>query len=301
MLRNKYDEVRKVLTIILLLNLGVALTKIILGLLTKSTSIFADGAHSFADGTSNVIGIVGISLAAAPKDKEHPYGHKKIETMTALFIVAMLVYIGIKIIVDASLKFSSPVSPNANVSSIVIMMVTFIVNFCVAKYEYKTGKALNSMILISDSTHTKSDLYITVGVIISLCAIKLGAPTIIDPLVSIIVALFILKAAFDIFKDASRVLIDRAVVDSVFIEEIALEHNEVLDVHNIRSRGTNDEIRIDMHILADPSLTLAAAHEIGHNIERAICEKLKCQAEVIVHIEPYIEGHMDNEDAKNVN
>jgi len=299
MIKSRYDDVRKTLMIIMLLNFAVALTKIVLGLLTKSASIFADGAHSVTDGTSNVIGIIGISLAAAPKDDEHPYGHKKIETMTALFIVVMLVYIGIKIIWDAVLKFSNPITPDANLLSIIMMGITFIINYCVAKYEYNKGKALNSMILISDSTHTKSDLYITLGVIISLCAIRLGAHPIIDPFVSIIVALFILKAAYEIFRDASRVLIDRAVVDRKSIEDIALQHNDVLDVHNIRSRGTNDEIHIDMHILADPSLTIATAHEMGHNIERAICEELKCKAEVIVHIEPYMDGHVDREYAED--
>lgn len=296
MQKNSFNEVKKVLIIILFLNIAVALAKVILGLLIKSASVYADGVHSITDGTSNIIGIIGISLAATPKDAEHPYGHRKIETMTGLFIVAMLVYLSMKIITEAIVRFSNLVEPNVNMLSFIVMLLTFFINLLVTKYEHKKGMELKSLILTSDAMHTKSDLYVTLGVIITLCALKLGAPPIVDPLVSIVVAAFILKAAFDIFKNASQVLIDRSVVDCEKIKEIAMNHSDVIDVHNIRSRGTTEEMHIDMHVLADPELTLTGAHDLAHSIEKAIREVLKCYVEVIVHVEPFAEGHYDIED-----
>jgi len=294
--KDKFQQVKKVLIIILFLNLGVAIAKILMGLMIKSASMFADGIHSITDGSSNVIGIIGISLAAVPKDKQHPYGHRKIETLTGLFIVVMLVLLGIKIIIDAIPRFGDPVVPEINVASFLVMITTFAINVYVTKYEHKKGTELKSTILISDAMHTKSDLYVTLGVVITLIALKLGAPAIIDPIASIIVAGFILKAAFEIFKGASGVLIDSSAVDSTKIKEITIKQPEVKDVHNIRSRGTEDDMHIDMHVLADPNLPLLGAHELAHNIEKAIRSELKCQADVIVHVEPFVEGHQDEEE-----
>lgn len=287
---DKFKEVKRVLIVILFLNLGVAIAKILMGMMIKSASMFADGIHSITDGSSNIIGIIGISLASAPKDKEHPYGHRKIETMTSLFIVVMLAFLGFKIIIDAIPRFVDPVLPEINIASFVVMVTTFAVNVYVTKYEHKKGRELKSTILISDAMHTKSDLYVTMGVVITLIALKLGAPAIIDPIASIIVAGFILKAAFDIFKGASGVLIDSSAVDSAKIKEIVIKLPEVKDVHNIRSRGTEDDMHIDMHVLADPKLPLLGAHELAHTIEKAIRFELKCQADVIVHVEPFIEA-----------
>lgn len=291
--KNKFSEVKKVLIIILFLNLGVAAAKMWVGMMINSASMFADGVHSVTDGSSNVIGIIGISLAAAPKDTKHPYGHRKIETMTGLFIVVMLVVLSIKIVMDAIPRFANPVTPKINTVSFVVMIITFIVNVVVTKYEHRKGIELKSTILISDAMHTKSDLYVTLGVVVTLVALKLGAPAMIDPIASIIVAGFILKAAFEIFKGASGILIDSAVVDDGKIIEIAMREPEVKNVHNIRSRGAEDDMHIDMHILADPNLPLDEVHELTHTIEKAICDDLECQADVIIHVEPYVSSPVD--------
>jgi len=301
MVKDKFSEIKKVLWIILFANIGVAIAKIVMGSYINSSSMMADGLHSLTDGSSNIIGLIGIWIAGRPADNEHPYGHRKYETLTGLFIVGMLVYLGIKIIIESISKFISPLSPAVSVESLVVMLVTLCINIFVTKYEYRKGAVLNSTILISDSMHTRSDIYVTIGVISTLIAIKLGAPPIVDPIASLIVACFILHAACEIFKSASGILVDSSMVDVGEITRIVLEQEGVMGVHNIRSRGMADDIHIDMHVLADSRLNLEDSHNLNHEIEDAIRKKLNNSAQVIIHLEPHTEttSTIDNDMAES--
>lgn len=285
----KFNEVSKILWIILFANLFVAMAKIILGSIIKSASVTADGFHSLADSSSNIIGLIGIGIASKPVDEDHPYGHKKFETLTSLFIVGMLFYIGTKIIIGSIHKFLNPEIPEISTIALIVMIITLGINIFVSTYEYKKGKELNSMILISDSVHTRSDIYITLGVITTLIALKLGAPPIIDPIASIVVSLFILHAAYRIYKEASGILVDSAAVDEQIIKNIVMSHNRVFGVHNIRSRSSMDVIHIDMHVLADSNLSLKEAHKIAHEIEVHLQNDINSNIEALIHMEPYEE------------
>jgi len=287
--KDKFKEVKWVLWVILFANFAVAIAKVVMGTIINSASMTADGFHSATDGTSNIVGLIGIGIASKPIDVDHPYGHKKYETITGLFIVSMLGFLGLKILGGAIDKFSHPVTPNVSIESLVVMVVTLGINIFVSSYEMKKGKALGSTILISDSMHTRSDIYVTIGVIITLVAVKLGAPPIVDPIASIVVAGFILYAGYEIFKNVSGILVDQAVVEVSFIEDVVLAHEEVKGVHKIRSRGTAEDIYIDMHILASSSLSLADSHKLAHDIENEFREKLNGSVQVIIHLEPYNE------------
>ena len=289
MVKDKFKEVKWVLWVILFANFAVAIAKVVMGTIINSASMTADGFHSATDGTSNIVGLIGIGIASKPIDEDHPYGHKKYETITGLFIVSMLGFLGLKILGGAIDKFSHPVTPNVSIESLVVMVVTLGINIFVSSYEMKKGKALGSTILISDSMHTRSDIYVTIGVIITLVAVKLGAPPIVDPIASIVVAGFILYAGYEIFKNVSGILVDQAVVEVSFIEDVVLAHEEVKGVHKIRSRGTAEDIYIDMHILASSSLSLADSHKLAHDIENEFREKLNGSVQVIIHLEPYNE------------
>ena len=277
-------------------NIAVAVAKIIMGNLTNSSSMTADGFHSITDGSSNIIGLIGIGIAAKPIDDEHPYGHRKFETLTGLFIVGMLIFLGFKIITDAVTKCMNPIRPEITIESLIVMIITLYINIFVAKYENKMGIALNSTILISDSMHTKSDIYVTIGVLTTLIAIKLGAPPIVDGLASFIVAIFILRAAYEIFKVASNILVDSTAVDAGKIEKIAMAQESVKGVHKIRSRGTVDDMHIDMHILADSQLSLENTHRIAHKIQDDIRKELNNNVDVIVHLEPYKDDKVKKDD-----
>lgn len=286
MVDGKYKSISNVLWIILFLNFIVAAAKIVMGTMINSGSMTADGFHSLTDGSSNVIGLIGIGAASKPIDKDHPYGHKKYETLTGLFIVGMLVFLGFKIISEAITKLMNPVTPEISTASFVVMFVTLCINIFVTRYEHRKGLELSSTILVSDAMHTRSDIYVTIGVITTLVAIKLGAPTVVDTIASVVVAGFILHAAYEVFKSASGILVDSQAVEAERIESVTLAQEGVKGVHKIRSRGTNDDIYIDMHVKADPNMSLVDSHKLMHEIEDAIRGELNCDVQVIIHIEP---------------
>lgn len=282
-----YTKVKSTLSKILIANIVVAITKIILGYIAHSSSLIADGFHSFTDATSNVVAFIGTHFASKPVDEDHPYGHNKFETLAGLFISAMLFFISGRIIYQNIFKTSDIESINISFLSILILILTLLVNIFVCIFEHRQGKRLNSQILISDSLHTRGDIFISVGVILTLISVNLGAPIIIDSIVSIIIALFILYTGIEIFKDTSGVLVDKAAVDTEEIKNITMKFEHVKNVHNIRSRGSNREIYIDMHVMVNPELSIRKSHALSHQIEHELREKLEKHIHVIVHIEPY--------------
>lgn len=289
MVENNYKKVQKILFIILLANLFVAVLKLIVGSIIKSASMTADGFHSLSDGSSNIVGLIGIHFASQPEDEEHPYGHNKYETLAGLVISFMLFFVGGKVILNAIERFKEPIIPEITIASIVVLIFTLIINIVVSVTEYRKGKELNSQILISDSMHTRSDIYISLGVLITLVGIKLGLPPIIDPIVSLVVAGFIIHAAYEIFKENSDVLLDSAAIDSEEIRDVVMSFEDVKDVHKIRSRGGLNDLNIDLHILVDSKLDIKKSHDLVHDIEDIIKEKFNKNSQVIVHVEPYEE------------
>ena len=281
------QKVKTVLTIILIANLAVAAVKIIAGQLIQSASLTADGFHSLTDGISNVVGLIGIWFAAQPVDENHPYGHRKYEFLTGLFIGFMLLLIAGLVLYDASQKFLQPVVPEISVASLVALIATLGINIFVSLYEYRQGKKLGSAILIADSLHTRSDVYVSISVLFTLIGIKFGLPPIIDPIASLLVAAFIVHAAFGIIRSTSDVLVDKAVADSDMIREITLAFPEVRGVHDIRSRGSEQELYIDMHVLIDPEMGIAESHRLSHAVEQKIRQALQVTARVMIHMEPY--------------
>ncbi len=288
MLEGKYKQVKLVLWLILLANILVAVTKIVLGTMVQSASMTADGFHSLSDGTSNIVGLIGIWLASQPVDKEHPYGHNKFETMAGLLIAAMLFVIAIRIVIAAIARFTSPVVPQITAVSLLVLCSTLLLNIFVAVYEYRKGRKLQSAILISDSMHTRSDIFVSVGVLLTLGGVKLGLPAIVDPIASVVVAGFILHAAFEIFKSTCDVLLDKAVVDAEQVCRIVKSFPEVLDVHKVRSRGSAGCVYIDMHIKTEAQMSVQDSHHLTHQIEARLQEEITPDLQAIIHIEPFI-------------
>lgn len=281
------QKVKNILWLILIANLAVAAVKIAAGQLIQSASLTADGFHSLTDGISNVVGLIGIWFAAQPIDENHPYGHRKYEFLTGLFIGFMLLLIAGIVLYEAGSKFVNPTVPEVSLVSLIALFLTLCVNVFVCVYEYRQGRLLGSSILIADSLHTRSDVYVSISVLLTLLGIKYGLPPIIDPIASLIVAGFIIKAAIEIIRSTSEVLVDAAVADSDVIRDITLGFSDVRGVHDIRSRGTDQELYIDMHILLEPEMGIAASHELCHAVEQKICQNLKVRARVMIHIEPY--------------
>ncbi|MBU0605572.1 MAG: cation diffusion facilitator family transporter [Candidatus Omnitrophica bacterium] len=281
-----YIRIRRVLIIILVLNWAVAAAKMVVGLLTRVQSMTADGFHSLSDGTSNIIGLIGIGLSARPIDQDHPYGHKKYETFFSLGIAALLMLIAFNLIRDSFSRFFNPVTPHVEPISFIVMLVTIAINILVVKYEYRQGKKLRSDLLVADSMHTKADVYTSLSVIVALIGIKMGFP-IVDPIATFIISLFIGYAAYKIIKDASRILCDTvAIIDSKKISMVVMGIKGVKACHKIRTRGRPDDICIDLHVQVDAIMSVDEGHNVSYAVEAALKMNIPEVTDVLVHLEP---------------
>lgn len=285
---NDYKKIQNILLLILILNILVAVSKIIMGRITRSGAISADGFASLADGLSNIIAIIGVYLASKPEDEDHQYGHGKIEIITGLIIGLFLVYAGFNVILEAIGKIKDPVEVSISPLSLIVMLFTLGVNIIVAYYEYKKGNELNSPILIADSLHTRSDIFVTVGVIVTIVLIRLGMSPILDSVASFAVSVMIFYTAYNIFIENINMLIDVKIVDSKEVKSLIMkEYPGVKEMHKIRSRGTKNNVFMDMHVQVDPNMTVEESHKLMHDIERTIQMKIEKKSHVIIHIEPY--------------
>ena len=282
---DKFTKIRYILIVTLCLNWLVAFSKLIYGIMSKCASMSADGIHSFGDGASNIIGLLGILVACKPKDKEHPYGHKKFETMATLGIAAILFIAAFNIIRSALFRIFHPVIPDITVASFIIMFATLVINFFVMNYERIKGTELSSDILTCDALHTKSDILASIVVIFTLIAIKTGF-LFLDTVVAILIALLIAKSAYDILKKSSNILCDASVLPESQVIKIVKNIEGVRSVHKIRTRGRTDDIYIDLHVAIDPSISVNKAHNISHMIEDRLKNAISGITDVIIHVEP---------------
>ncbi len=281
----RYRKIRWILICVLFLNWGVAAAKLLYGYLTRSASMTADGFHSFSDGSSNIIGLIGIWIASQPIDETHPYGHKKYETLTSIGISILLFLVCFNVVREAIQRLLHPVIPQVSVSSFLVMGVTMAINIAVMIYERRVGIALKSDILISDALHTRADILTSSSVIVTLIGIGLGFP-ILDPIASLLIAGFIGYAGLDILKESSRVLSDGVAIPIKEIAEVVLAIRGVKECHQIRSRGRGDDIHIDLHVLVDPEMDVHRAHHLSYAIENKIKRDFRGVTDVVVHMEP---------------
>ena len=280
-----YDAVRRILIIIFILNILTALAKGIYGLYTDTLSMSADGLHSLFDSTANIIGLVGISLAARPPDRDHPYGHAKYESFAAIGIAILLFASCLQLMLAAVDRLQSRAVPDVTQISFAIMASTLIINIGVSSYEYILGRRLKSSILVADSMHTRSDIYASLGVILGLFAVRMGYP-LADPLIALFICLLIVHTGLEILKESSTALLDRAAVDEQLIVDLARSVEGVCNCHAVRTRGMAEEIYVDLHIGVDASLSMEKAHEVGEDVERAIKSRIPEVRDVVVHLEP---------------
>ncbi len=282
---DRTSEIRKVLLITLLLNILVSAAKIFYGYITGSISIFSDGFHSLFDGVSNIVGLIGIYIASHPPDEKHPYGHRKYETVFTIFVGLLMLFTCFEVFKKVYESLTGRHETTITTASFFVMVITLIINIFVSAYEKRKGEKLSNEFLIADSRHTKSDIYVSLGVIVSLVFIKLGFP-IADPIAGAVVGIFIAKAGIDIIRESTETLVDRTQMDTSIIKEIACSVNGVMECHEIRTRGTRSHVFIDLHILVDPSLSVENAHRIAEAVEKEIKSKISEVVDVVVHIEP---------------
>jgi cation diffusion facilitator family transporter len=279
--------IRRVLYITMALNLVAMLAKLIVGYWTGALSLVADGFDSLFDAAGNVIGLVGIYLASRPADKEHPYGHRKFETFAAIAISLLLFVTTWELVESAWERLREPatIDPTVNAWSFGSLIVSVLVHVAVVVYELRAGRRLKSDVLVADAKHTRADIYISLSVIAGLVAVRLGYP-VVDPLLALAIAVLILKIGIDIIRESSQVLLDGAIVPISDIERIVLGVRDVRACHDIRSRGHQDAIYVDLHVKVAPEMSTARSHAIAHDVQHRLRSELPSIQDVVVHVEP---------------
>jgi len=283
--KNYTVEVRRVLVFTLILNSVVALAKILYGYFTNSIAMTSDGFHSFFDGISNVVGLVGIWIASHPPDEEHPYGHKKFETLFTIIIAVMIFATCFQILRKVYFSFAEVHRTIVTSTSFIIMLLTMGVNVFVMIYESRKGKQLGSDFLVADAMHTKSDIFASLAVIVSLILTRAGYYY-ADTIVGIIITFFIARIGYKILKDASSVLVDSICIDTSAIEYVVNKVEGVKGCHEIRTRGPVNAVYVDLHVLVDKTMPIEKAHGIAERVEKKLKQEFPTIVDIIVHIEP---------------
>jgi cation diffusion facilitator family transporter len=278
--------VKRVLLIVLVLNLVVAVAKAAYGLWAGSLAITADALHSFVDAAANVAGLVALRWADAPPDHGHPYGHRKIEIAAAAGIGVVLALGALEFgrsAVEALLHGRQP--PATSVIGFAIIIGTWVINLFVATYEHRRAVQLDSAYLAADAMHTASDLAVTAAVLIAYTAMHFGVSW-ADPVGALLVMAAIVRVTWQVLGENVSVLIDRAAIDPERVRAVVMTVPGVSGCHRVRSRGVARAAYVDLHLQVDGALPLHEAHELSHRVEDVLRQELPEVADVTIHVEP---------------
>lgn len=285
-MHTRFSQIRWVLFVTLLANLLVAAGKLLIGFSIGALSMIADGFHSLMDSTSNVVGLIGIHMSQKPPDNEHPYGHRKFETLASMGISFLLAFTAFEIIQNAIRRFAHPAEIERNPLAIVVLIASMGISYLVSVYEGRKGRQLRSEILIADSYHTRSDFYGAFLVLIALVSSWVGLAW-ADPLASLLIVLLIFRAAYGIVRDAISSLSDAARIDVESLQRYVNGIAGVEQCHKVRTRGVAEEIYMDMHVRVDPQMQVEQLHHLEHSVVGMIRERFPEVRDVMVHFEPF--------------
>ena len=259
--------------------------KLTFGYATGAVSMISDGFHSLSDSIANIVGLAGARASRKPPDEDHPYGHRKFETLAAAGIFVFLLLAVVEVTRSAIARFSSGGAPVVNRWSFVIMLGTIAINLLVVRYERREGRRLDSELLRADAAHTQSDVLTSCAVMVSLAAVYAGWPA-FDPIGGLLIAVFIAHSSWQIARETSSVLSDRAAMEEEGIRRVVLSVPEVVGCHQIRTRGTTDHIFLDLHVWFDGATTLFEAHRLSHVVKDRLLAAYPQIKDAIIHIEP---------------
>ena len=270
---------------LLLANLVVVGAKLVIGLTSGSLAVLGDALHSTVDALNNVLALVVVRVAAKAPDEDHPYGHGKFETLGALAIVGFLSITCFELVRGAVNHLTRERrAPATTDLGLAILVATLGINVLVAWYEHRRGEQLDSTLLIADAAHTRTDVFITIGVLIGLLLGRQGWWW-ADPVLAIVVAVLIVRVAYQIFARTVPVLVDERAIPTVRIQEAAQAVDGVKSAYGIRSRDAAHVRYAEVTIAVDRTANVAVAHAIADEVEQRLKRDLNLH-EVTVHIEP---------------
>jgi cation diffusion facilitator family transporter len=284
-------SVSRVLTVTLFLNGAVSLTKVLLGTLTGITAITADGLHSFGDCLSNLVGLIGMRLARRLPDQKHGYGYDRFEAVATLGIVGLISITCYTVIKAGVLRLLLPTVVALQPMVLGVMLASMAVNLFTVWYEGGAGRRLNSLILVADSTETKSDLLVSAGVIASTVLAGWTGWGWLDGAVTLAIGLLMLRVIAEIAAPTVRQLTDVQAVDPDEVARVVLAVEGVRFCHAVRSRGPAEGFFLDLHLGVASGTSIDQAHDsVCHNVKLALKEAFPGLKAANIHLEPDNEG-----------
>ena len=270
-------------------NAALSLFKLLAGVLAHSGAMISDAVHSASDVLSSFIVIIGVKLSVRAPDREHPYGHERFECVAAIVLAVVLavtgLLIGYKAIGSIDAKGGAKTVPG--LLALVAAIVSIVVKEAMYWYTRYYGKRLNSTSLMANAWHHRSDALSSVGALIGIAGARMGHP-VMEPIASLVICVFILKAAYDIFRDAMSKMVDRA-ADMETEEKIAacvLRQAEVRGIDRLQSREFGSRIYVDLEIRLDGTLSLYDAHAIAEQVHDRVERDFPSVKHIMVHVNP---------------
>jgi len=288
-MQNATRTALRVSYITMAINLGLSLVKLAAGLLAHSGAMISDAVHSASDVFSTVIVIIGMRAAGKESDKEHPYGHERLECVAAIVLAGALLATGLLIGYQGIRSILSPDQELAvpGVMALIAAAVSIAVKEGMFHYTRAAAKQVNSEALMADAWHHRSDALSSIGALIGIAGARLGLP-IMDPIASLVICVMIVKAAYDIFRDAVDKMVDHSCDEETenAIRELTLKHEGVAHIDRMMTRQFGNRVYIEMEISVDGEIALRKAHDIAEQVHDQIEQAFPQVKHIMIHVNP---------------
>ena len=282
------NEGRKASIIAIIANCFLTILNIIVGLMSGSYALVSEGAHTLSDVATSLIAYVGFRIGQKPADSEHPIGHGRAEAISGILIVLFLGIVAFEIITGAIDKLIHPeLITIPDTYAAIMAVVGIFVNYGVSEYIISIGKKIRSPAIIADGKHQRTDIFSSIAILIGVVISNIGYP-ILDPIIGLLIGVFIIKTAYEITKEnvdnimgkvPSKDLIDK-------IEKVVNKTPQVHNAHNIKVDYLGSYVTVYLHIELDGEMTLNESHEIVHIVQNNILKKIPEVKFVMVHACP---------------
>ncbi|MGQ9847668.1 MAG: cation diffusion facilitator family transporter [Bacteroidales bacterium] len=276
---------KKAALISILSNSMLILFKIITSFLTGSISILSEALHSLSDLFASVITFFSVKYSEIPPDEKHPYGHGRIENVTASLEAILIIIAAIFIFYETFIRFLQPTEIQLPFWGIVVMAVSFFTNLFVSKYLHKTAKKTKSLAIEGDALHLKADMYSSLAIIVGFVLIWILNWHIIDSIFAFAVAIYMLIEGYALFKKSFNPLLDQAIEKEELAAILAAFEENNYHIHDLRTRKSGNTIFADVHLELPQDMLLKDAHDVCDKIENSLSTKLPGIV-INIHVEP---------------
>ncbi|QAV19264.1 cation transporter [Paenibacillus chitinolyticus] len=269
-------------------NTFVTLLKLIVGIVTGSVAVISEAIHSALDLVASLIAFFSVRLSGRSADKNHPYGHGKVENISGTIETLLIFVAGIWIIYECVHKILNPTIIELPFLGIIVMVVGAGINFIVSRKVKKAADEFHSVAMKSNALHLLTDVFSSLGVAVSLLLVTLTGWTILDPIIGIVLALYIMREAYKLMKESFPPLLDARLTEeeeSEILRVIELFKERYIEVHDLRTRRSGPEEYVDFHLVTPSTMDVLSAHQLCDEIEQAIKAVFE-HAQVMIHVEP---------------